>query len=241
MKQLLLFFIIGGILGACNDSKPEQDLSIAPLTTTTSDTLNKSATTSQSLPQQMPAIPIGMPQTQTTMPQNVTAGTTAAGMNPEHGKPGHRCEIKVGAPLSSAPARTATAPTTGNTQPTMVSQPTPVSQPVTTQPVTTAAKTITAKGMNPPHGEPGHRCDISVGAPLNSAPTNAAKPAAANGSANITPMTAPTQNSAIVPALQNTSITTPAAKTTTAFTGKINPAHGQPGHDCKVAVGQPLP
>jgi len=25
-------------------------------------------------------------------------------------------------------------------------------------------------GMNPPHGEPGHRCDIAVGAPLNSKP-----------------------------------------------------------------------
>src|SRR6188474_1027285 len=28
----------------------------------------------------------------------------------------------------------------------------------------------TAEGMNPPHGQPGHRCDIAVGAPLNSPP-----------------------------------------------------------------------
>ena len=26
----------------------------------------------------------------------------------------------------------------------------------------------TAPGMNPPHGQPNHRCDIPVGAPLNS-------------------------------------------------------------------------
>lgn len=26
------------------------------------------------------------------------------------------------------------------------------------------------KGLNPAHGQPGHRCDIAVGAPLNSAP-----------------------------------------------------------------------
>jgi len=25
--------------------------------------------------------------------------------------------------------------------------------------------------LNPKHGEPGHRCDIAVGAPLNSKPT----------------------------------------------------------------------
>ena len=28
----------------------------------------------------------------------------------------------------------------------------------------------TAEGMNPPHGQPGHRCDIAVGAPLDSKP-----------------------------------------------------------------------
>ena len=28
----------------------------------------------------------------------------------------------------------------------------------------------TAPGMNPPHGQPGHRCDIAIGAPLNSKP-----------------------------------------------------------------------
>ena len=31
-------------------------------------------------------------------------------------------------------------------------------------------QTQTAPGMNPPHGQPGHRCEIPVGAPLNSKP-----------------------------------------------------------------------
>ena len=230
MKQLFLFFVIGMSLMACNNSKPEQDLSVAPLKSSNTDTTINATSTTETLPQQMPAISNNTVGTaQTTMPQSVPTGTTAAGMNPEHGKPGHRCEIAVGAPLNSAPVKTAIAPTT-------ITQPTTVSQPAITQP----AKTITAKGMNPAHGEPGHRCDISVGAPLNSAPINSAKPAAVNGASNIIPIPAPTQNSSIVPALQNTSISTP-TKTASAFTGKINPAHGQPGHDCKVAVGQALP
>ena len=236
MRQLFLFCAATVFLFSCNDNKPEQDATIAPLTNTKADTaLNSSGAANQILPRQMPANPTaGMPPTTVTAPQNVPTGTTAAGMNPEHGKPGHRCDITVGAPLSSAAARTATTPTT-------VTQPTTITQPAMTQPTIAPAKTVTAKGMNPAHGEPGHRCDITVGAPLNSAPTNAAKPTGGAGAANITPMPASTQNNtAIVPALQNTSITAP-AKTATAFTGKVNPAHGQPGHDCKVAVGQPLP
>lgn len=228
MRQIFFFFLLGLTLMACNNSKPEEDLTIAPLKGTTADTSINNSTASQALPQQMPAMTnTNVPTTQSVAPQTVGTGNTSAGMNPEHGKPGHRCEIAVGAPLNSSPVKSAAAPTT-------------ITQPAVTQPATTAPKTVTAKGMNPAHGEPGHRCDISVGAPLNSAPINTAKSAASNGSATITPAAPLTQNNAIVPALQNTSISTP-AKTATAFTGKINPAHGQPGHDCKVAVGQPLP
>jgi hypothetical protein len=78
-------------------------------------------------------------------------------LNPEHGKPGHRCDIAVGAPLTDAPANKASQITT---TPNL-----PVSN---VNPVTTA--TAVAPGMNPQHGQPGHRCDIAVGAPLNSAP-----------------------------------------------------------------------
>ena len=84
--------------------------------------------------------------------------TTAPGMNPPHGEPGHRCDISVGAPLNSKPQTTPTV--TQTTQP--AAQPTTVVTPQPTAP--------TASGMNPPHGQPGHRCDINVGAPLNSKP-----------------------------------------------------------------------
>ncbi len=87
----------------------------------------------------------------TQQPTATATTTTAPGMNPPHGQPGHRCDIYVGAPLNSKP----------NPQATAAQQPVVTQQPVTP---------VTAPGMNPPHGQPNHRCDIAVGAPLNSAP-----------------------------------------------------------------------
>lgn len=75
-----------------------------------------------------------------------------------------------------------------------------------------------APGMNPAHGEPGHRCDISVGAPLNSPPGNTA-------------------------ALQQTVMPTPAptpAPVANPMNLAVNPAHGEPGHSCAIAVGAPF-
>ncbi len=92
----------------------------------------------------------------------------------------------------------------------------------TAAPVASTTSGATATGMNPEHGKPGHRCDISVGAPLNSPPGNAQAPAVTNAPAPTITQTPP-PTSAPVPA-----------------NAKLNPAHGQPGHDCKVPVGQPL-
>jgi hypothetical protein len=97
-------------------------------------------------------------------------------------------------------------------------------KPVQQQPqqaVQTQQQVQTAPGMNPPHGQPGHRCDISVGAPLNS----------------------PAKSGAI--STQSQAITTKAAPAAPAAQPapaglKINPAHGQPGHRCELAVGAPL-
>lgn len=103
------------------------------------------------------------------------------------------------------------------------------SQPViTSAPVSTTIPVVNSKGgsgPNPAHGQPGHRCDIAVGAPLNSPATNTAKPAAQTISTAPTTVAAP----AAVAAPVNTD---PNAK--------LNPAHGQPGHDCSIAVGAPL-
>jgi hypothetical protein len=97
-------------------------------------------------------------QTQTqTQTQTVTAPVKVAkGMNPSHGQPGHRCDIAVGAPLNSP------VPTSKTTAPQVVSNTN------VTVPSASASVTPTPKGMNPAHGQPGHRCDIPVGSPLNS-------------------------------------------------------------------------
>jgi len=124
------------------------------------------------------------------------------------------------------------------------------SAPVTmSAPQNNPAVSSTAAGMNPAHGEPGHRCDIAVGAPLNSPPGNPQNPAAPPSV-----MTMPQQGSMPPPQqgsmpppqtnMGNSSPTTPinvnpAGSQTTTAPG-MNPPHGQPGHDCAIAVGAPL-
>lgn len=99
------------------------------------------------------------------------AKSVAAGMNPAHGEPGHRCDIAVGAPLNSPPGnQTAANKNPVNLQPSINNTAPKITTP--------AATTSVAPGMNPAHGQPGHRCDIAVGAPLSSAPaTKTAVPA----------------------------------------------------------------
>ena len=89
-------------------------------------------------------------------------------LNPQHGQPGHRCDIAVGAPLN--------APAT-NIQPNVSAIPTTTTSSATPSTNIDAQKVVLPKvntstvGLNPKHGEPGHRCDIAVGAPLNSKAT----------------------------------------------------------------------
>lgn len=149
---------------------------------------------------------------------SATAAVTAPGMNPPHGQPGHRCDIPVGQPLSSKPAQAVT----GTTNQAQAIQIDPNSlQPGKFSVENGKAQNIkTAKGMNPPHGEPGHRCDIPVGQPLNS------KPAAPQ------------------PVPQNIAQNTPAPAPTPAPTGPkpaLNPTHGEAWHNCSIKVGDPLP
>ena len=76
--------------------------------------------------------------------------------------------------------------------------------------------------LNPPHGEPGHDCAIAVGAPLNGSGSQVQQQ----------PITAPV---ATQPVAQ------PNFSSSVAPADGLNPPHGQPGHDCAVAVGAPLP
>jgi|AntDeeMinimDraft_5_1070356.scaffolds.fasta_scaffold16559_2 hypothetical protein len=105
-------------------------------------------------------------QQQTTVANTTSTNTPikSPGLNPAHGQPGHLCELPVGAPLNSAPTPsktaistvtpTATTTVTNNASPTVTNL--PVANPTTPTP----------EGMNPPHGQTNHRCDIAVGAPL---------------------------------------------------------------------------
>lgn len=87
----------------------------------------------------------------------------------------------------------------------------------TTAPVkktVTPVKSADGVALNPAHGQAGHRCDISVGAPLNSAPT----PAKTNNQVSDVVL----DKGGALPK------------------GALNPAHGQPGHRCDVKVGEAL-
>ena len=91
--------------------------------------------------------------TVTKTPNPGQATPTAKGMNPAHGQPGHQCGIAVGAPLNGS--------SVANKQQSTVTPATTVTS--TSTPVNVAP---TAEGMNPAHGQPGHKCDIAVGEPL---------------------------------------------------------------------------
>lgn len=107
---------------------------------------------------QAPAQPASMPAQQPAVQQQMQPQptTTAPGMNPPHGQPNHRCDIAVGAPLNSPPGKNPASQTQASPAPVQVQ---PQMQPQT-------APVVTAPGMNPPHGQPGHKCEVAVGAPL---------------------------------------------------------------------------
>lgn len=150
--------------------------------------------------------------------------STAPGMNPPHGQPGHRCDIPVGQPLNSQPAATpASQNISVNGNNAIQIDPNSMSPGKVTITSDNGKQVKTAPGMNPPHGQPGHRCDIPVGQPLNSTPT-------------------PAQQT--VQTVQATPAPAPAPANKSLAMGekpKVNPAHGEPWHSCSVKVGDPLP
>lgn len=74
-------------------------------------------------------------------------------LNPEHGEPGHVCEIPVGAPLDGSLSLEKMLNGNKGGNPSVPSDKSPVE--VNQRPET-----------NPPHGQPFHDCNIPVGAPL---------------------------------------------------------------------------
>lgn len=116
-----------------------------------------------------------------------------------------------------------TAATETNTAPTELSV--EQKQQMLNQVAPASSTSSSAQGvtLNPPHGQPGHRCDVEVGAPLNAAAGNSnpilQSPIQMENASPVKSNPIPTSNSGAV---------------------KINPPHGQPGHRCDVKVGDPL-
>jgi len=215
MKYLILFALTGLLFTSCAPKGADQDKDLISPTSTLSTNgdsimpLNtgSSAVEVAGLTKSTPGA-VNVPQLNT----GVAVAANGA-LNPEHGQPGHRCELAVGAPLNSSAV-----------QPAATITPTTVNASAAPKAVIAPTKIATSSALNPEHGQPGHRCDISVGAPLNSKPSAGATPVA-NPVTNVVNASAP--------------VALP-AKAVNANGTKLNPAHGQPGHDCKVAVGEPL-
>ena len=129
-------------------------------------------------------------------------------------------------PQESSSSIVPVAPVTETTSPNSINTKSSSTQENSTEanpsvPARTISATI-AEGMNPPHGQPNHRCDISVGAPLNALPgkTTAAPSKIAPMSVSEAPKATYTTSEA--PALLND------APTTT--TQGMNPPQVQEGH-----------
>ncbi|WP_447951761.1 hypothetical protein [Chryseobacterium koreense] len=163
MKRVpLLMIVAASIFWSCDKNKTETDLKEhAKVESATADSASVNSTQTETV------------QSEEAGNASTEAKAVAANnaekkpqLNPPHGEPFHRCEIPVGAPIDSQPAPTlapqmmpqSAANNNFNTNP-IPSAPLPVAAP--------SAQNLGPKpALNPPHGEPHHRCDIQVGAPL---------------------------------------------------------------------------
>ena len=159
-KRIILASVIVSILFV--SCKKEEEIKSVEETQQPTQTFSGEAWLKQRVGNQGQQVQPAQQQMQQTTQQQTTQ--TAPGMNPPHGQPGHRCEIPVGAPLDSKPN------TKPQQQTTQVVNSKPAQQPVlnvnSKDGAATIVGTATPPGMNPPHGQEGHRCDIAVGAPL---------------------------------------------------------------------------
>ncbi|MBW8334186.1 MAG: hypothetical protein K0M40_19370 [Prolixibacteraceae bacterium] len=101
----------------------------------------------------------------------VNAAATPPKLNPAHGQPFHRCDIAVGSPLDAAPAKPAATAIKTGAAPTLENAArlnNPQANPAPTPSAPTVANASgTPPKLNPPHGQPFHKCEIPVGSPLN--------------------------------------------------------------------------
>lgn len=139
MKTLTILIASVTLLYSCDKAKT----TVAETETQKSDSIVNNITENSTVP-----APAEVASSVTNVP---VSGKPA--LNPEHGQPYHRCEIAVGAPIDSAPSQQNAPQTPSILSPTVA--PTPQAQSLGPKPA-----------LNPAHGEPHHRCELAVGAPL---------------------------------------------------------------------------
>jgi hypothetical protein len=174
MRTILFAAMISLLSANCGSDDTEEE-------TASSTTETNTQTPVLSTPDNTVTVPNSItgssnnPSAPVTNTKSTTTGVkSGAGLNPAHGQPGHRCDLAVGAPLDSKPVTTTQNVSAEelkriNANPSNITvNGQPPSTPVVNQP---SSLTTVGAGMNPAHGQPGHRCDIPVGAPLNSKPT----------------------------------------------------------------------
>lgn len=148
MKTLTILIASIALLYSCDKAKTKIAENEAPKSDSVANNITENAT--------VPA-PAEVASSVTNVP---VSGKPA--LNPAHGEPYHRCEIAVGAPIDSAPTQNAApqqaAPSILNPNPAPA---------VSTTPAAPAQAFGPKPAVNPEHGQPHHRCDLAVGAPLS--------------------------------------------------------------------------
>lgn len=154
-KRLIPIIVISCILFSCNNANDSKDTVSIASSDSSSGTGTQQVQSSMQVESTANSGTFIAPDLSPSV--SSSSATTASGMNPPHGEPGHRCDIAVGAPLNSPAPKMP-----GSNNDIQASTQSNPQAPLTASEV----KTATAPGMNPPHGEPGHDCAIPVGAPL---------------------------------------------------------------------------
>ncbi len=157
-RTIFSLTIIAGLgLAACSgNDKPEKDNTIAPAASAVDVATVVAADTNAPLQFTTGAVDQKLISNSQTIPASQAASVApAAGLNPAHGLPGHKCEIAVGAPLNTAPTKSTATPQIQTTT-------SPAAAPIN---IPSLGGNGTAK-LNPAHGQPGHDCAVQVGAPL---------------------------------------------------------------------------
>lgn len=177
MKYLTLIIASSVLLYSCKDKKSAttETEKMETLTPDSTQQMVDSATTTSVIetPEVSPEIvttsaPVVVNPTPTVSTKPVavkSSGSVRPALNPAHGEPYHRCDIQVGAPIDS-PSQQNVAPQTMPQQANNGGNfnTNPISPSVAPSAPATAVGPKPA--LNPAHGEPHHRCDLQVGAPL---------------------------------------------------------------------------